>query len=40
LPSADGPLVLEVEVTEPSLYLNVDERAPERAAAVFRSLAS
>jgi glutathione synthase/RimK-type ligase-like ATP-grasp enzyme len=39
LPTDVGPLVLEVEVTEPSLYLNVDDRAPARAAAVFRSLA-
>lgn len=40
LPTDAGPVVLEVEVTEPSLYLNVDERAPARAAAVFRSLAA
>ncbi len=39
LPSASGPVVLEVEVTEPSLYLDCDEGAPARAAAVFRSLA-
>lgn len=39
LPTDAGPLVLEVEVTEPSLYLDVDDRAPARAAAVFRSLA-
>lgn len=39
LPSATGPVVLEVEVTEPSLYLDCDEGAPARAAAVFRSLA-
>ena len=39
LPTATGPVVLEVEVTEPSLYLDCDEGAPARAAAVFRSLA-
>lgn len=38
LPTAAGPLVLEVEVTEPSLYLDLDDHAPARAAAVFRSL--
>jgi glutathione synthase/RimK-type ligase-like ATP-grasp enzyme len=40
LPTADGPAVLEVEVTEPSLYLNVDAGAVARAASVFRNLAS
>lgn len=39
LPTESGPVVLEVEVTEPSLYLNFDDEAPERAAAAFRSLA-
>ena len=39
LPTATGPVVLEVEVTEPSLYLDCDEAAPARAAAVFRNLA-
>ena len=39
LPTADGPVVLEVELTEPSLYLDFDEAAVERAAAVFRNLA-
>lgn len=38
LPSADGPVVLEVELTEPSLFLECDEGAAARAAAVFRSL--
>lgn len=38
LPTADGPVVLEVEVTEPSLFLHLDETAPARAAAAFRSL--
>ncbi len=33
-----GPVVLEVEVTEPSLFLHLDDDAPARAAAVFRSL--
>ena len=39
LPTDDGPAVLEVEVTEPSLYLSFDEGAVARAASVFRSLA-
>lgn len=38
VPGADGPVVLEVEVTEPSLYLDFDDGAPARAAEVFRSL--
>lgn len=38
LPTADGPVVLEVEVTEPSLFLHLDDGAPARAAAAFRSL--
>ncbi len=39
LPTDDGPVVLEVEVIEPSLYLSFDPGAAERAASVFRSLA-
>ena len=38
LATEDGPVVLEVEVTEPSLFLHLDDRAPARAAAAFRSL--
>ncbi len=38
LPGRDGPVVLEVEVTEPSLFLHLDPDAPARAAAAFRSL--
>ncbi len=38
LPGDDGPLVVEVEVTEPSLFLDCDPGAPARAAAAFRSL--
>lgn len=38
LPGDDGPVVLEVELTEPSLFLHLDDGAPARAAAVFRSL--
>lgn len=38
LPTVDGPVVLEVELTEPSLFLHLDDGAPARAAAVFRSL--
>jgi glutathione synthase/RimK-type ligase-like ATP-grasp enzyme len=38
LPSGDGPVVLELEVVEPSLFLHLDPAAPARAAAVFRNL--
>lgn len=38
LPTPDGPVLLEVELTEPSLFLHHDAGAAERAAAVFRSL--
>lgn len=38
LPSATGPVVLEVELVEPSLFLHLDPEAPARAAAAFRSL--
>jgi glutathione synthase/RimK-type ligase-like ATP-grasp enzyme len=38
LPTPDGPVVLELELTEPSLFLYLDPAAPARAAAVFRSL--
>lgn len=38
LPTDDGPVVLEVEVIEPSLFLHLDPEAPARAAAAFRSL--
>lgn len=36
LPTDDGPVVLEVEVTEPSLFLHLDPGAPGRAAEAFR----
>jgi glutathione synthase/RimK-type ligase-like ATP-grasp enzyme len=36
--SDDGPVVLELELTEPSLFLALDPGAPARAAAAFRSL--
>ena len=39
LPTGDGPVLLEVELTEPSLFLQHDAGAAARAAAVFRSLA-
>lgn len=39
LPTADGPVLLEVELTEPSLFLEHDPGAAARAAAVFRNLA-
>ena len=38
LPSADGPVVLELELTEPSLFLALDPRGPSRAADTFRAL--
>lgn len=37
LPTASGPVVLELELTEPSLFLSVDDAAPARAAAAFVS---
>jgi glutathione synthase/RimK-type ligase-like ATP-grasp enzyme len=38
LPTDDGPVLLELEVVEPSLFLHLDAAAPARAAAVFRNL--
>jgi glutathione synthase/RimK-type ligase-like ATP-grasp enzyme len=38
LPTDDGPVVLEVELTEPSLFLDCAEGSAARAAAAFRSL--
>jgi glutathione synthase/RimK-type ligase-like ATP-grasp enzyme len=38
LPTADGPVVLELELTEPSLFLGLDPGAPARAAAAFARL--
>lgn len=32
LPSADGPVIIEVEMTEPSLYVSLCEGAPDRFA--------
>jgi glutathione synthase/RimK-type ligase-like ATP-grasp enzyme len=40
LPTDDGPVVLELELTEPSLFLLVDSGAAARAAAAFLSLAT
>lgn len=40
VPGPSGPLVLELELTEPSLFLDTDPGASERAAAAFRSLAT
>ncbi|MFW7414844.1 ATP-grasp domain-containing protein [Demequina sp. SO4-18] len=39
LPTDKGPVVLELELTEPSLFLALGEGAPERAAKAFRALA-
>ena len=38
LPTSDGPVVLELELTEPSLFLGLDPAAPARAAAAFAAL--
>jgi len=38
LPTDSGPVVLELELTEPSLFLALGEGAPARAAAAFRAL--
>lgn len=38
LPTPNGPVVLELELTEPSLFLALGEGAPERAAAAFAAL--
>lgn len=38
LPGDNGPVLLELELTEPSLFLALGEGAPERAAAAFRAL--
>jgi glutathione synthase/RimK-type ligase-like ATP-grasp enzyme len=40
LPGPDGPLLLELELTEPSLFLHCDPGAAKRAAEAFRSLAT
>lgn len=40
LPTDTGPVVLELELTEPSLFLALGEGAAERAATSFRALAS
>lgn len=37
LPTASGPVVLELELTEPSLFLSTDDAAPARAAAAFEA---
>ncbi|MFV0284861.1 MAG: hypothetical protein ACK5IM_00550, partial [Demequina sp.] len=38
LPSDDGPVVLELELTEPSLFLGTEPDAPARAVRTFRAL--
>ncbi len=38
LPTAQGPVLLELELTEPSLFLAMDPAAPARAAEAFRAL--
>ncbi|GMA35516.1 hypothetical protein [Demequina litorisediminis] len=38
LPTDDGPVVLELEPTEPSLFLGTEPDAPARAARTFRAL--
>jgi glutathione synthase/RimK-type ligase-like ATP-grasp enzyme len=39
LPSPDGPVVVEVEITEPSLFLTYDEAAADRFAAAIEARA-
>ncbi|MFN3866046.1 MAG: RimK family alpha-L-glutamate ligase [Demequina sp.] len=39
LPTDSGPVVLELELTEPSLFLALGDGAAERAASAFRALA-
>ncbi|MCB2413702.1 hypothetical protein LGT39_12700 [Demequina sp. TTPB684] len=39
LPTDNGPVVLELELTEPSLFLAVDAAAPGNAAAAFLKIA-
>ena len=38
VPGVDGPELLELELTEPSLFLDTDTAAAARAASAFRSL--
>ena len=40
VPGEHGAEILEVELTEPSLFLHTDPDAPARAAAAFRNLTS
>ncbi|WP_062380925.1 ATP-grasp domain-containing protein [Demequina pelophila] len=40
LPTPDGPVLLELELAEPSLFLGLDPEAPARAAAAFRARAA
>lgn len=40
LPTAEGPVLLELELTEPSLFLTYADGAPERTAAAIRALAA
>ncbi len=39
LPTPNGPVVLELELTEPSLFLGLDPAAPARAATAFSRIA-
>jgi glutathione synthase/RimK-type ligase-like ATP-grasp enzyme len=40
LPTPTGPVLLELELTEPSLFLGLDPAAPRRAADAFAALAT
>ncbi|WP_062205613.1 ATP-grasp domain-containing protein [Demequina salsinemoris] len=40
LPSDDGPMLLELELTEPSLFMPFAPGSPERVAEAFRTLAT
>jgi hypothetical protein len=40
LPTSDGPVLIELELTEPSLFLSHDEDAADRLAAAITALLS
>jgi hypothetical protein len=39
LPGPDGPVVIELELTEPSLFIGYADGAPERLAAAIAARA-
>lgn len=40
LPSADGPVIIEVEMTEPSLYMHLGDSAADRLAAAIARISA